>query len=62
MIKKRQEIVVILTLREINLHWVKMLNSRILYVVGVATMSWKLLQISEKLSFPSLIMKPISIF
>ena len=30
--------------------------------VGVATTSWKLLQISEKLSFPSLIMKPISIF
>ena len=30
--------------------------------IGVATTSWKLLQISEKLSFPSLIMKPISIF
>ena len=37
MIKKRQEIVVILTLREINLHWVKMLNSRILYVVSTYT-------------------------
>ena len=38
------------------------LRKRSMASLGVATTSWKLLQISTKLSFTSLMMKPISIF